>query len=54
MEGCMRNLSKEEIQSKFGNEEDLKLCNENGCKNLYYDCGFLTCKLLENMINKGD
>ena len=44
---CNRNLSKEEIQKKFGiSEEEINLCDKSNCKNLVYNNGMLECALL--------
>lgn len=46
---CSRNLSKDEIQKKFGiSEEEIEKCNKSGCKNLVYTNGMLECALLNN------
>lgn len=44
MAKCKKNLSREEIFMEFGKDDNMRDCNS--CDNATYECGMLTCKLL--------
>lgn len=52
MSNCKKNLSKEEIFLEFGKDDDMGACN--GCDNLTYSGGMMTCKVLEESGENND
>lgn len=42
---CKQNLTESEIITEFGKDEIMDKCN--GCQNLSYNCGMMSCKLLQ-------
>lgn len=52
MNECKKNLTPKEIFMEFGKDDDLGACN--GCPNLNYKNGIMTCDLMKGDVNKND
>lgn len=48
-DSCKKNLSPEQIFMEFGRDDDMGACN--GCSNLEYSKGIMTCKLMKGENN---